>query len=131
MRRAADSSLGTSRIRLVLLVAGGVCLQLCSAAALKVATNVQNPWTLTVAIFLALVLALNIGRFVLWNAIHERYPISVSYPASALFFPLVVMLALLMGEAVTLPQIGGAALVGLGILMLMSCDAGQTEEVSQ
>lgn len=104
---------------LVLLTLFNVGLQLGSAALLKFAAVRADPATMFLAVVLAVVLALNFGRFMVWNAIHKRYPVSFAYPLSALFFPAVVALAWLMGEQVGPWQIAGASLVMTGTAMIV------------
>lgn len=103
---------------LIALTLANVLLQVAAAALIKLATLAAGV-TLATAGILAVVLALNFGRFVLWNSIHKRYDLSVAYPASALFFPCIVAVSYLFGERVEAHQIGGAALVTAGVAVLM------------
>jgi drug/metabolite transporter (DMT)-like permease len=75
---------------------------------------------LLVAAALVLVICLNFGRLLVWNAIHKRYPVSLAYPLSAIFFPGVVIIAWLMGEPVDGMQIAGGIVVMIGVLLMLS-----------
>lgn len=104
---------------LVSLTLFNVGLQLSSATLLKIAAVQVKPSMAFVTAILGLVLSLNAGRFVIWNTIHKRYPVSLAYPLSALFFPAVVALAWYMGERVGPWQIAGAGLVMAGTAMIV------------
>lgn len=104
---------------LLILVAVNIGLQLINASLIKYATGLLHAKPLLVAGLLAIVLALSFGRFVVWGAMHKRFPVSVAYPATALFFPCVVALAYLYGEHVSIAQASGAALVSLGVIALL------------
>lgn len=108
-----------SATRLVILTLFNVCLQLGSAALLKFAADRPDPTLMFLLLVLVAVLALNFGRFVAWNAIHKRYPVSFAYPLSALFFPAVVALAWLMGEQVGAWQVAGSSMVMTGTAMIV------------
>lgn len=107
---------GTLLLALSLLNVG---LQLTSAALIKFAAMWSSPGFAVVFAMLAAVLALNAGRFVIWNRIHKRYPISMAYPLSAMFFPAVVVLAWFMHEPVQGWQIAGASLVMAGVIWIL------------
>lgn len=111
-----------SRALLLLLVLGNVCMQLLAAWLLKVAPDVTLANLLPVLFVLACILVLNIARFVFWGVLHRRFPISVAYPASALVFPGILVMAWWFGEPIGLPQVLGTALVLLGVGLLLSED---------
>ena len=106
-------------VALVLLTLLNVGLQLASAALLKFASLRVDPALAFLLPVMGAVLALNVGRFVIWNAIHKRYPVSFAYPLSALFFPAVVALAWAMGERVGAWQVAGASLVMAGSILIL------------
>lgn len=112
-RRPSAAGTGT----LFGLVALNIALQLVNAGLIKYASRLclSGPMLLV----LALVMALSFGRFAVWNAMHRRYPVSVAYPATALFFPCLVALAYLLGEPVSARQVAGVALVTAGVLALV------------
>jgi drug/metabolite transporter (DMT)-like permease len=97
-----------------------VAMQLASALLLKLAPELDSGRFAWIGLLLAGVLALNIIRFIIWGAVHARFPLSVAYPASALFFPGVVAMAWWFGEQVGPAQIAGAMLVMAGVVILLS-----------
>lgn len=110
---------------LVAFVAGNVSLQLFAAKLIKDATALPPSRPFALALMLGAVLVLAAARFVVWGEMHKRYPLSLAYPASALFFPLVMALAWFYGETVTRMNIAGAALVTLGVVL---CLLGNPDE---
>ena len=95
-----------------------VLLQLVAAALLKQAALIA-----AAGLFLALALvAVAIGihglRFLLWGYAHRRWPLSHTYPLTAIFFPIVVGMAVLYGEQIRAPQVLGSLLIGLGVAWL-------------
>lgn len=97
-----------------------VCMQLASALLLKLAPPYAPRHAPLLAVLMAGVLALNVARFVLWGALHRRFPISLAYPASALFFPGILAMAWWFDERVGPAQLAGAALVLAGVGLLLS-----------
>lgn len=103
------------------LVLATVVLQLVAAWILDIAADMSmGLGVMAIGAILAAV-ALNGLRFVVWGYTHRRFPLSLTYPLTALFFPLVLLLSWLRGEGVGLPEIlgtifiaGGTALVALG-----------------
>jgi drug/metabolite transporter (DMT)-like permease len=110
---------------LVAFVASNVSLQLFAAKLIKDATALPPSRPFALALMLGVVLVLAATRFVVWGEMHKRYPLSLAYPASALFFPLVLALAWFYGEAVTRMNIAGATLVTFGVVL---CLLGNPDE---
>ncbi|HEX7341278.1 MAG TPA: hypothetical protein VF269_03280 [Rhodanobacteraceae bacterium] len=101
-----------------------IVLQLVNASLIKLASShpyAKMPW---IAVILAIVLTLGFARLVVWNAMHKRFPVSIAYPAMALFFPCLVVLAYVYGESVSGMQMAGACLVTLGVLLLLGKASG-------
>lgn len=101
------------------LVALNIGLQLVNAALIKFATRLTTAQLALVIGVLALVAVLSFARFVVWGGIHKRFPVSVAYPATALFFPCLVAVAAAFGEHVSVQQVAGACLVTAGVLLLL------------
>ena len=101
---------------LLSLVGASVGLQLVNVALVKLASAKPTPTLFVLAGLLAAVVLLSFVRFFMWNRIYRRYPLSLAYPLSAIFFPGVVLLAWLTGERVGMAQVGGAALVMAGVV---------------
>lgn len=113
---------------LVAFVVGNVFLQLLAAKLIKDASALPPSRMLAMAFLLGIVLVLAAARFVVWGEMHKRYPLSLAYPASALFFPLVVALAWFYGEAVTRMNLAGAALVTAGVVLCLLGNPGEAPD---
>lgn len=110
---------------LLAFVAGNVALQLFSAKLVKDAADMPSSRPLAMGALLGVVLLLAAVRFLVWGEMHKRYPLSLAYPASALFFPMVVALAWAYGETLTPANLAGAALVTIGVVL---CLLGNPDE---
>lgn len=105
----------------LIAVVGTVLLGLASASLLKEASSIPDIPLWLAALFLGSVLAVNLGRFVLWGYVHKRFPVSMSYPLSGIFFPLVLLLGhLAYGEPLTLGKLVGSVVIMLGVGMLLA-----------
>lgn len=113
---------------LLAFVAGNVALQLFAAKLIKDAAALPASRPFSLALLLAVVLALAAARFLVWGEMHKRYPLSLAYPASALFFPLVMVLAWLYGETVAPANIAGAALVTVGVVLCLLGNPGEAPD---
>jgi drug/metabolite transporter (DMT)-like permease len=114
------------KVRLLLgLVFASVGLQLVNAMLVKLASGSPSPPLLVVGAILAAVLLLSFVRFFIWNGIYRRYPISLAYPLSAIFFPGVVLVAWAMDEPVGIPQLVGATLVMVGVIRFVAPGPGE------
>lgn len=105
---------------LTTLMAASVSLQLASAALIKYAMSPERPSVSFVVLAILTVLFISFGRLVIWNAIHKRYPISIAYPLSALFFPGVLLVAWLMGESIGWMQVTGVLTVMMGVMLILA-----------
>lgn len=105
---------------LLALVAASVGLQLISAFLVKTASTIAHPELTLITGMLLIVLILNFGRFLIWNNIHKKYPVSLAYPLSAIFFPAIVLIAWAMGERIGLMQLFGATLVMIGVARIVT-----------
>ena len=117
-----EATLEERRVRtglLLALVALNIGLQLANAALIKFASGLSAAQLGLIAAVLSLVAVLSFGRFVVWGAMHKRFPVSIAYPATALFFPCLVAVAAAFGEPVSATQVIGAGLVTLGVLLLV------------
>ncbi|HET9819681.1 MAG TPA: hypothetical protein VFP92_11010 [Rhodanobacteraceae bacterium] len=116
---------------LLLLVTLNIALQLVNAALIKFASGLSSVQLGLIAAVLLLVAVLSFGRFVVWGAMHKRFPVSIAYPATALFFPCLVAVAAAFGEPVSAAQILGAGLVTAGVLLLLlPSRSGQDESLA-
>ena len=95
-----------------------VLLQLLGAALLKQATLSVHLGLLLPALFIAAAFGVQGMRFVLWGYAHKRWPLSVTYPMTAVFFPMLIALAASYGERVTASQWLGGLLITGGVAWL-------------
>ncbi|HEY3521317.1 MAG TPA: hypothetical protein VGK80_09770 [Rhodanobacteraceae bacterium] len=124
-RRATRTSL------LLALVALNIALQLINASLIKLASDSGAAHAGLTVVVLALVTLLSFGRFMVWGAMHKRFPVSIAYPATALFFPCLVAIAAAYGEHVSFAQGAGACLVTLGVVLLLRPSrTGQDESLA-
>jgi drug/metabolite transporter (DMT)-like permease len=95
---------------LVMLLA--VALQVAGATVLKtLADGADRASATLVALGIGAVIVLNLLRIGVWGAAHRRYPLSRTFPLSALFFPAMLALALVYGEEPGVQQVFGALLI--------------------
>ena len=92
-----------------------VSLNLLGAWILKTATSLPL-MSIAALFFLGLVIAINIGRFLLWGWMHRRIDLSKSYPLTAMFFPLVAILSAFKGEHIDPIQWVGVGIITLGVV---------------
>ncbi|HEB27820.1 MAG TPA: hypothetical protein ENI05_08605 [Porticoccus sp.] len=102
-----------------------VILGLMSAVSLKTASSQpEDSWQIISLLFFA-VLFVNGLRFVIWGYVHKRHPVSLSYPLGSTFFPLVLLIGhFIYGEPVSAQKLVGAAIIMLGVAMLVLSERG-------
>lgn len=67
---------------------------------------------------IALVLGINGVRFLVWGFVHKKYPLSYSYPYTALFFPMILVLAIWQGHQIHTLQYLGILVISVGVFLL-------------
>ncbi len=92
-----------------------VCLNLVGAWILKKATGFPL-WSIGAAFAVGFVIAVNIGRFLIWGWMHRRIDLSKSYPLTAMFFPMITVLSVIDGEMIRPVQWFGIALITIGVV---------------
>jgi drug/metabolite transporter (DMT)-like permease len=95
-----------------------VLLQLLGAALLKQASLSVRLGLLVPALFILCAFGVQGLRFLLWGYAHKRWPLSVTYPLTAVFFPMLIALAAFYGEPVTLQQWLGGLCITAGVAWL-------------
>lgn len=103
-----------------LVVLTTVALQIGAALVLKALADHPHTPMLMLAAGLALVVALNGLRFIAWGAAHKRFPLSLTYPLSAVFFPLMLLVSWQYGEPVAVRQVVGTVLITTGVLWMLA-----------
>lgn len=97
------------------VMSGAVALQVAGAVLLKVLADV-TPDTdrLLLLAGVGAVAVLNLIRLAVWGYAHSRFPLSTSFPTSALFFPAMLVVAVAYGDPIGWAQVAGALLITLG-----------------
>jgi hypothetical protein len=108
----------------ITLVMATIVLQLAAAWVLAGVASGRRGAVLLALGAIAASIAMNLFRFFLWRIIHQRYPLSHSYPLTALFFPCILALSWLRGDPVSLPQVAGTLLITVGALALAPSQGG-------
>jgi len=106
----------TINIKTTLIVFGTVLINLFAAWILSKAAGLGSTINIVALLLLGVVIALNIGRFLLWGWIHRRINLSKSYPLTAMFFPAVAFLSFLQGETIEPIQWLGICLITIGVI---------------
>jgi len=108
-----------TRLLPLLVVFCAVLLQLVGAVVLKELATRSLPWIM-IGTGLGAVILLNALRFVVWGYAHSRFPLSKTYLLSSIFFPLMLVISWLYGDAVGPSQLSGTALIAVGVIWLTS-----------
>lgn len=95
-----------------------VLLQLVGAALLKQASLSVRLGLLLPVIFILAAFGVQGLRFLLWGYAHKRWPLSLTYPLTAVFFPLLIALAAVYGEPVKAQQWLGGLCITAGVAWL-------------
>jgi drug/metabolite transporter (DMT)-like permease len=100
------------------VVSVAVAMQVAAAVVLKGLADRPGLPLAALAAGIGLAAGINGLRFLVWGYAHRRYPLSVSYPLSSLFFPLMLGVAWLYGDPVSARQAAGCLLITCGVLWL-------------
>jgi drug/metabolite transporter (DMT)-like permease len=95
-----------------------VLLQLVGAAFLKQASLDTHLALWIPAAFIVAAFGVQGLRFLLWGYAHKRWPLSVTYPMTAIFFPMLIALAAAYGEPVSVQQWIGGFCITAGVAWL-------------
>ncbi len=96
-----------------------VLITIASSLMVDYASELKEEIDVLILVLLALVIGVNAFKFVLWGWIHKNYDVSQSYPLTAMFFPMVLMLSYWQGETgITFNKVIGTILIVLGLLLL-------------
>ena len=108
-----------SRFAALPVMSGAVTLQVLGAVLLKVlADQVHVAITIWIVAGVGGVILLNVLRLVVWGYAHRRFPLSMTFPISSLFFPCMLLVALAFGDPIGARQVAGAVLITLGVIWL-------------
>lgn len=109
-------------IKPLLLVLFTLILGLGSAALLAHLASLQQVSDILIITGILAVLTINGIRLIIWSFLHSRYPLSHTYPITALFFPMILGLALYRGEVISNNQIIGVLIITWGVYQLSKAD---------
>lgn len=123
----AEVSHQNDGLQSVVIVGATVVLQLGAAYILDVAASRQGGFDIVVGVIIGTAIALQGVRFLLWGYAHRRYPLSHTYPMTALFFPFILLISYLRGDSVGAWQLVGTFIIALGV-GLMSIDGARSAE---
>ena len=112
------SRLATSRATMVALVLSTVVIQIVVAILLKELADARggrSHWL--VAAIIAVAAGLNGIRFLVWGFTSKHFPLSSSYPLTALFFPCILIVSAFYGEAVVWTKLVAVAIIVAGLAL--------------
>jgi len=100
------------------LVLGTVLIQVFVAILLKELADFDGgrSWWL-IAFIIAMAAGLNGIRFLIWGYTNKHYPLSSSYPLTALFFPCILAVSALYGEPVAWNQMVAIVVIVAGLTL--------------
>lgn len=103
-------------IRLIALVLATIAIQIVVALMLKELADDHGPDSLLwMGFVLCAAMGLNVLRFAVWAYTHQHYPLSHSYPLTALFFPCILALSAWYGDPVSSRELLGVGLIMTGV----------------
>ena len=76
-----------------------------------------NSWA-WLLLALAVAVGLNALRFAVWGYTHRHYPLSHSYPLTALFFPCILLLSAWYGETIAWTKVVGVGVIVAGLALV-------------
>ena len=95
-----------------------VAINLFAAWLLDSRANVGETLSFVTLVIVGMVIALNVGRFLVWGWIHKRISLAKSYPMTAIFFPIIAIISYLQGDEISLFQWFGIGLITLGVIWI-------------
>ncbi len=99
-------------------VAGIVGLNITSAVLLKTLVSHADLDLVLIGLGFGVVFALNALRLVVWMFANRRFPLSTTYPLTSLFFPVMLGVAFVYHEPITLTRVTGTLLIMCGVFWL-------------
>ncbi len=114
-----DPRMRRGRGAMIALVLSTVLIQIVVAVLLKELADAKGGGSAVVFILVvAAAFGLNGLRFVVWGYTHKHYPLSHSYPLTALFFPCILLISTFYGDRVGWMQVAGVATILIGLAMM-------------
>lgn len=104
--------------RLVTLVLSTVLIQIVVAVLLKELADRHGSGWLWLGVVIGAAMGLNVLRFAIWGYTHKHYPLSRSYPLTALFFPCILAISAWYGDPVGWREMLGVLAIVAGIALM-------------
>jgi len=106
-------------VKKILMVFSTVLVTLITAMLLNFGAKSSSVFSLVGFSILGIVFLVNIVKFKIWGFVYKRYNLNESYPLTALFFPLIYLVAIINNEAVIeFNKIIGILLIVVGALVM-------------
>lgn len=106
--------------RMFFFVMLAVFLNILSAVILKESSIRFDYNFFLIIVISAIVLIVNLSKFLLWAYIHKNYPISRTLPLTSLFYPCIFIISLFYGELFSLNKLLGTFLLVIGIVLILN-----------
>ncbi|MEZ9601404.1 hypothetical protein AB4232_21685 [Vibrio sp. 10N.286.46.A8] len=104
------------RVVVVLLT---VILTFITSVILSVAASKVELISFYGGLVVAIVVLINVVKFSIWGWLNNRYDLSKTYPLTAMFFPLIFIYAILIGDTdITVNKLFGLFVILLGLLWM-------------
>lgn len=113
---SADTQQGNGR--LMTLVLSTVLIQIVVAVLLKELADRHGSGWLWLGVVIGAAMGLNVLRFAIWGYTHKHYPLSRSYPLTALFFPCILAISAWYGDPVGWREMLGVLAIVAGIALM-------------
>lgn len=108
--------MGGVKISLVILT---VIITVATSLILDYAAHIGLNMNLEILFLLSIVIVINLLKFILWGWIHARFHLSSSYPLTAIFFPIIYLIAIFKNQSeFNLFKLSGVILILLGIFII-------------
>jgi hypothetical protein len=105
----------------IAVMLGAVALQVAGAVLLKSLADNRAAWGTSVVFGAVLgVIGLNVARLWVWGQAHRRFPLSTTFPLSSLFFPAMLLVAVVFDDEIGFSELAGVLLITSGTFWLAS-----------
>lgn len=106
-------------LTLVALVLVTVVIQIVVAVILKELADAHGGGSRMWLLFaLGAAIGLNAIRFLIWGYTHRHYPLSHSYPLTALFFPCILLVSAWYGDVIDWTKVVGVLVIMTGVALM-------------
>lgn len=103
----------------ILSVLFTVFLTLLTSIILKQSSGEYELFSLLGISIIILVFLINLVKFVTWGWLNKHYDLSKTYPLTAIFFPLIFIYAVIIGDtSLTIQKISGLIIILAGLYLM-------------